>query len=235
MPRKLTLRWQRCRRCAWRSLSGAATRRASSSCRAAGSSSALSPARRKPASRQGFRESCRNPGYLRYSPLHQPGPQSACQGVGRELKNHALASTISKVGKSDGEGTFAGARGNDEVAPIAAVHRDGLLATKAGLSTRRGSGQWLHIPRSKVLAKGPQAKPGSRLVRSSFRQISIIELLVVSCEGHRRLQHYDGRDMAGFSFFRPDPQPQPLAPSFPDQQLDILFAAVEAVTAALRP
>ena len=30
---------------------------------------------------------------------------------------------MTKVGKSDGEGTFAGVRGNDEVAPIPAVRR----------------------------------------------------------------------------------------------------------------
>jgi hypothetical protein len=28
---------------------------------------------------------------------------------------------MAKVGKSDGEGTFAGVRGNDQVAPIAAI------------------------------------------------------------------------------------------------------------------
>ena len=42
-PGRLELRWPRCRSCAWRSSSGAATRRASSSCRGAGWSSAPSP------------------------------------------------------------------------------------------------------------------------------------------------------------------------------------------------
>jgi hypothetical protein len=41
--------------------------------------------RTKPASRQGLREPCRNPGHLRYPRLHPAGPQAACQGVGREL------------------------------------------------------------------------------------------------------------------------------------------------------
>jgi len=31
---------------------------------------------------------------------------------------------MTKVGKSDREGTFAGASGNDEVAPIPAISRD---------------------------------------------------------------------------------------------------------------
>jgi hypothetical protein len=36
-------------------------------------------------------------------------------------KNPVLQCTMTKVGQSDGKGTFAGTRGNDEVAPIAAT------------------------------------------------------------------------------------------------------------------
>jgi hypothetical protein len=32
--------------------------------------------------------------------------------------NHGWQRTMTKVGKSDGEGTFPGTRGNDKVAPI---------------------------------------------------------------------------------------------------------------------
>jgi hypothetical protein len=35
--------------------------------------------------------------------------------------NTSLQFTTTKVGKSDGEGTFAGVRGNDEVAPTAVI------------------------------------------------------------------------------------------------------------------
>src|SRR5205807_9551100 len=38
-------------------------------------------------------------------------------GVGRNLKNHGWQRTMTKVGKSDGEGTFRGTRDNDEVVP----------------------------------------------------------------------------------------------------------------------
>jgi len=41
--------------------------------------------RPKPASRQGLREPCRNPGHLRYPRLHPASPQAAGQGAGREL------------------------------------------------------------------------------------------------------------------------------------------------------
>ena len=40
--------------------------------------------RPKPASRQGLREPCRNPGHLRYPRLHPTGPQAARQGVVRD-------------------------------------------------------------------------------------------------------------------------------------------------------
>jgi hypothetical protein len=35
--------------------------------------------------------------------------------------NYGWQYTMTKVGKSDGEGTFAGTRGNDKVAPIAVL------------------------------------------------------------------------------------------------------------------
>ena len=40
--------------------------------------------RPKPASCQGLREPCRNPGHLRYPRLNPTGPQAARQGVGRD-------------------------------------------------------------------------------------------------------------------------------------------------------
>ena len=40
---------------------------------------------------------------------------------------------MTKVGKSDGEVTFAGVRDNDEVAPIAAVQRTGIGTTRSDL------------------------------------------------------------------------------------------------------
>jgi hypothetical protein len=42
----------------------------------------------KPASDQGLREPCRNPGHLRDPHLHPAGPQAARQGVGPELSKH---------------------------------------------------------------------------------------------------------------------------------------------------
>jgi Transposase DDE domain len=50
--------------------------------------------------------------------LHPASPQAACRDVGRKLNNHGWQRTMTKVGKSDGEGTFPGTRDNDEVAPI---------------------------------------------------------------------------------------------------------------------
>ena len=41
---------------------------------------------------------------LRYPRLHPASPQAACQGVGRKLNNHGWQRTMTKVGKSDGEG-----------------------------------------------------------------------------------------------------------------------------------
>jgi hypothetical protein len=41
---------------------------------------------------------------------------------------------MTKVGKSDDEGTFAGARGNDEVAPIPAVRAAAIGRLKSTLS-----------------------------------------------------------------------------------------------------
>jgi hypothetical protein len=62
----------------------------------------------KPASRQGFREPCRNPGHLRDPRIHPACPQAACQGVGLELKKPTgwqyKQYTVRKVRKWDGEG-----------------------------------------------------------------------------------------------------------------------------------
>jgi hypothetical protein len=73
------------------------------------------------ASRQGLREPRRNLGHLRYPRLYPAGPQAARQGVGCGPRY-----TVTKVGKSDCEGTFAGASGNDEDAPIPVARKGGL-------------------------------------------------------------------------------------------------------------
>jgi hypothetical protein len=53
--------------------------------------------RRKPASRQGFREPCRNPRHLRDPLLHPACARAACQGIDRQLSKPRFAS-------HDGEG-----------------------------------------------------------------------------------------------------------------------------------
>src|SRR6478672_6715271 len=53
-------------------------------------------------------EDLENPGHLRYPRLHPACPQAACQGVGLNSTNHGWQRTMTKVGKSDGEGTFPG-------------------------------------------------------------------------------------------------------------------------------
>jgi hypothetical protein len=79
----------------------------------------LLPLRTKLASGQGLREPCRNRGHLRDPRLYPACPQTACQGVGVNSTNHGWQGTMTKVGKSDGEGTFAGTCRNDKVAPLA--------------------------------------------------------------------------------------------------------------------
>jgi transposase len=54
-----------------------------------------------------FRKPRRNPGHLRYPRLHPACPQAPCQGVGLNSTNHGWQRTMTKVGKSDGEGTFS--------------------------------------------------------------------------------------------------------------------------------
>jgi hypothetical protein len=110
---------ERCRRCAWRSSSGATIRRALSSYRAAGWSTHLLLVRPKSACRQGLREPRRNLGHLRYPRVYPAGPQAARPGVGCGPRY-----TVTKVGKSDCEGTFAGAFGNDEDAPASETLHD---------------------------------------------------------------------------------------------------------------
>ena len=106
---------ERCRRCVWRSSSGATIRRALSSYRAAGWSTHLLLVRPQSASRQGLREPRRNLSHPRHSGLYPAEPQAARQGVGCGPRY-----TVTKVGKSDCEGTFDGASGNDD-APIPVV------------------------------------------------------------------------------------------------------------------
>jgi hypothetical protein len=48
----------------------------------------------------------------------QLAPQAACPGIGVNSKTTGWQYTMSNVRKWDGQGTFAGSRGNDEVAPI---------------------------------------------------------------------------------------------------------------------
>jgi len=48
-------------------------------------------------------------------------PSGGLPGRRSELNKPRLARTMTKVGKSDGEGTFPGTRGNDKVAPIPVV------------------------------------------------------------------------------------------------------------------
>jgi hypothetical protein len=73
--------------------------------------------------------------------LHPASPQAACQGVGRKLNNHGSQRTMTKVGKSDGEGTFPGTRDNGEVAPRAAVPGKPILMRGSALSRRRRRGE----------------------------------------------------------------------------------------------
>jgi transposase len=63
---------------------------------------------------EGLREPRRNLGHLRYPRLYPAGPHAARQGVGCGPRYN-----VTKVGKSDCEGTFAEASGNDEDAPKA--------------------------------------------------------------------------------------------------------------------
>jgi hypothetical protein len=46
--------------------------------------------------------------------------------------NHGWQCTMTKVGKSDGEGTFAGTRGNDKVAPFPVIR---VAAAEPRIST----------------------------------------------------------------------------------------------------
>ena len=53
-----------------------------------------------------------------YPRLHPACPQAACQRHDLVTQQTpVLQCTMTKVGKSDGEGTFPRASGNDEVAP----------------------------------------------------------------------------------------------------------------------
>ena len=78
---KLRLRWQRRRGCAWRSPSGATTERLRRLAAPLGGRAHLLLVRKKPASRQGLREPCRNSGRLRCPRLDPADPEAACQGV----------------------------------------------------------------------------------------------------------------------------------------------------------
>src|SRR5580704_17042433 len=69
-----------------------------------------------------------------YPRLHHPaGPQAACWGVSREPCQFAFT----EVCKRDGEETFAGTRGNDEVAPITVVGRTAIEPPQALIANSR--------------------------------------------------------------------------------------------------
>jgi hypothetical protein len=77
-------------------------------------------------------------------------------GVGRELKKTiGWQYTTSKVRKQDGEGTFAGTRGNDRVAPIPAVRTTAIVPRN---STQ--SGHRRNRVRTAVSARKRPLRPG---------------------------------------------------------------------------
>ena len=86
---------------------------------------------------QRLRKPCRNPGHLRYPRLHPTCSQAACQGRAR-----APQSTMTKVGKSHSKGTFAGAFGNDEDAPISAVQPGEAPVSGVGQERRSEGGRY---------------------------------------------------------------------------------------------
>jgi hypothetical protein len=51
-----------------------------------------------------------------------------------EAMLHAADLPTTKVGKSDGEGTFAGTRGNDKVAPFVDLHITAIRSAQVGPS-----------------------------------------------------------------------------------------------------
>jgi hypothetical protein len=109
-------------RCAWRSSSGATTRRASSFCRAVGWSSAPSPG--SDATGVSPRTSRTLPKPWAPSLLSPPSslPSGGLPGRRSPTQQTAgLHGTVVKVCKSDREGTVAGMRGNGEVAPKAGI------------------------------------------------------------------------------------------------------------------
>ena len=125
-PARRIYRPARCRvtgprrsRCAWRSSSGATTRRASSFCRAVGWSSAPSPG--SDATGVSPRTSRTLPKPWAPSLLSPPSSSPSGGLPGRRSPTQQTAGlhgTVVKVCKSVGEGTFAGTRGKGEVAPI---------------------------------------------------------------------------------------------------------------------
>ena len=62
---------------------------------------------------------------------------------------------MTKVGKSDGEGTFAGTRGNDKVAPIPAIRRVAAINAREVLVVFQGSAKMFTVEdTSGALQKG---------------------------------------------------------------------------------
>src|SRR5499427_9774002 len=68
--------------------------------------------------------------------------------------------TITKVGKSDGKGTFARTRGNDKVAPTAAAPHD---FSPTGKFDARGCGQMAAVSFAVVLGSYEQPQPEDAL------------------------------------------------------------------------
>ena len=126
----------RCRCCAWRSSSGATTRRASSFCRAVGWSSAPSPGSDATGVSPRTSRTLPKP----WAPSLLSAPSSMPSGGLPERRSPTqqtagLHGTVVKVGKSDREGTVAGTHGNGEVAPNPDL---AALASERGNSTLLG-------------------------------------------------------------------------------------------------
>jgi hypothetical protein len=68
--------------------------------------------------------------------LHPARAQAACRRRSSTQQTTGLHRTMAKVCKSDGEGTFAGTRGNGEVAPILDIR---TIETKPLITARRAA------------------------------------------------------------------------------------------------
>ena len=171
-PARRLYRPARCRvtgprrsRCAWRSSSGATTRRASSFCRAVGWSSVPSPG--SEATGVSSRTSRILPKPWVPSLLSPPSslPSGGLPGRRSPTQQTAgLHGTVVKVCKSDRERTVAGTRGNGEVAPIADLHSTRAWGHAAERELCRFSLP-LHRPATGELLNHPLRSAGPRASR----------------------------------------------------------------------